>query len=111
MTLAEFYADERRRTSTEVSFGLEWTLDTDPHATYGVHWIERTREIYTLRGPQPPVEAGVNLVDTSPLRQVAREAFAVDVLGELDDVSVLDGWEDHMARRNSLEWVRGRLGS
>jgi len=55
VNVRQFYLDERRRTSDEATFGLEWTLDADPDARYGLHWIERTKEIYVLRGPTSPL--------------------------------------------------------
>jgi len=55
-TVKQFYADRGRSESAETTFGLEWTLDADPHVIYGLHWVEVTKEVYVLRGPQPPVD-------------------------------------------------------
>ena len=114
MSLSEFYADERRHRSREVSFGLGWTLDSDPYVIYSVHWIESTKEIYVLRGPQSPVEAyAPYFPNSSPPSFFANDAYEIIVLGRAEDEAVLrralDGWEAQMTRPNSLRWVRERL--
>jgi hypothetical protein len=114
MTVAAFYADDRRRRSREVSFGLEWTVTSDPHAIYGVHWIEETQEIYVLRGPEPPLDASAPFIpSSSPLIIFESDAYEVIVLGQAENEAVLrralDGWEAHMTGPNSLQWVRERL--
>jgi hypothetical protein len=114
MTLSEFYADERRRASREVLLGREWTIDSDPHVTYSLHWVEETEEIYVLRGPQAPAEIFTPFPPNSAASMfVANDAFEVIVLGRAEDEAVLrralDGWEGQMVRPNSLQWVRERL--
>ena len=114
MTVSEFYADQRRRASREVMFGREWTIDTDPHVIYSLHWIEETEEIYVLRGPQAPPEVFTPYPPNSsaPLF-IAGDAYEVIVLGCAADEAVirrtLDGWQEQMAQPNSLQWVRERL--
>lgn len=114
MTLAEFYADDRRRTSREASFGTAWSLDADPYVIYSVRWVEQTKEIYALRGPQAPVDAsGPYFGSTAPVVLFVDEAYEVIVLGRAEDEAVLrralEGWEAQMGRPNSLQWVRERL--
>lgn len=113
-TVKQFYADRHRSESAEVTFGLEWTLDADPHVIYGLHWIEVTKEVYVLRGPQAPIDPSpVYFGNTAGGVFVDENAYEVIVLGTaqsrqvLDEV--LDGWEDQMSRPNSLQWVRERL--
>lgn len=114
MTLSEFYADERRRTSAEVAFGHGWTIDSDPSVLYSLHWIERTGEIYVLRGPQSPAEVFTPFPPSSSAGVfIANDAYEVIVLGRAEDEAVLrralDGWEAQMGGPNSLQWVRERL--
>ena len=114
MTVSQFYADERRRASPEVTLGLEWRHDSDPEVIYGLHWIEQTKEIYVLRGPQAPPEAyAPHFPNSSPAVFIANDAYEVIMLGCAEDEVVLRralaGWEAEMARPNSLQWVRERL--
>lgn len=114
MTVAEFYADERRRASREVVFGREWTIDSDPSVLYSLHWIEDTEEIYVLRGPQAPAEIFTPYPPNSSAPPfISGKAYEVIVLGCAYDQGVLrlalDGWEEQMAQPNSLQWVRERL--
>ncbi|MDQ6749070.1 MAG: hypothetical protein M3010_13325, partial [Candidatus Dormibacteraeota bacterium] len=115
INVRQFYLDERRRTSREVTFGLEWTSDSDPDAIYGVHWIEATKEIYVLRGPMLPIFVrSINYAygGTIPPR-FADDEYEVIVLGTADsrtDIEqALEGWGDQVAKPNSLQWVREQL--
>ena len=114
MTVKQFYGDRRRAESAEITFGLEWTLDADPQVIYGLHWIEFTKEVYVLRGPQAPIDSSPPYFgNTAAGVFVGADAYEVIVLGTADSAQilgeVLDGWEHQMSRPNSLQWVRGRL--
>ena len=114
MTVSEFYADERRRASREVVFGREWTIDSDPRVIYSLYWIEDTKEIYVLRGPQAPPEIFTPYPPNSSAAPfIAGDAYEVIVLGRAADEAVLrrtlDGWEEQMGQPNGLQWVRERL--
>jgi hypothetical protein len=114
MTVKQFYADRDRSESAEIAFGLEWTLDADPHVIYGLHWIESTKEVYVLRGPQAPIDPSPPYFgNTAGGVFVDQDAYEVIVLGTADSgqtlAEVLHGWEHQMSRPNSLQWVRQRL--
>lgn len=95
-----------------MTLGLGWTIDSDPRVLYGLHWIEATREVYVVRGPQMPVSPFPVDPDL-PWLVVARDAYEAIVLGIVDSEellrSVLCGWELVMPEANSLQWVRTRL--
>src|SRR4051812_28266238 len=103
MTIKQFYDDDRRRQSDELTFGLDWTSATDSYAAYGLHWIRDTTEIYVLRGPR----------DTREPIFISEHAFEIILLGtaETEDVlaAAIDGWEAEMPKPDSLRWVRERL--
>ena len=114
MTLEQFYADDRRRRSPEVTFGLDWTSASDPYAAYGLHWISATKEIYVLRAPRVPINSVPPYFgDTAPPIFVSPDSYEVMVLGtaEAEDAlaAAIAGWEPEMAKPDSLRWVRERL--
>lgn len=112
--IQEFYAeDDRRRSSEEVTFGLDWTLQGDETVRYGLHWVEGTGEIYVLRRPELPVDVSPSHGSYGfPLR-AADDAYEVFVLGTADSretlTDAIEGWESAMPRRNSVQWIRQRL--
>lgn len=54
MRLEEFYdADERRRLSPEVAFGLAWTIGDPPSSLADLYWIQDTGELYLMHKPCP----------------------------------------------------------
>ncbi|HEV2760543.1 MAG TPA: hypothetical protein VGV86_13340 [Acidimicrobiales bacterium] len=113
MNVKEFYdEDDRRRRSREVAFGLGWTIDSDPFVLYGLHWIEETREIYVVRGPQIPQSPDAWDTDV-PFWPVMEDAYEAILLGWADSEeilhAVLDGWQHRMTEANGLQWVRIRL--
>lgn len=115
ISVRQFYLDERRRTSQEISYGLEWTLDRDPGAHYGIHWIEVTKEVYALRGPIPPAflqNTHYGGSATIP-PQFGDDQYQVVILGTVESKEILEkvlgGWQERMRRSNSLEWVEDRL--
>lgn len=115
MTVRDFYRDDCRRASAESTFGVEWTLDSDPTSLYGVHWIKDTKELYLLRGPiLPPFlpdNAGSRWSGIPP--RFAYDQYEVVLVGQARRASVvaraLKGWKDRMEEPNSLHWVLTRL--
>jgi hypothetical protein len=109
-----FYeADERRRTSEEVEYGDGWTDHADAHATYRIHWVADTGEIYAVREPHP---GGIlaRYLDEIDVDQADVEALSVEILGVADRSTVeaaLAGWPEAMAGRDGLAWARDRLRS
>ena len=115
LNVKQFYLDERRRASCEVAFGLEWTVSSDPDATYGVHWIEATKEVYVLRGPKSPIFLPNSLYGgaSTVAPRFADDEYEVIVLGKVASKEVLgealEGWEEQMAGPTSLQLIRERL--
>lgn len=114
MNIHEFYeADERRRTSEEVEFGDGWTEHADPHATYRIHWVADTGEVYAVREPHP---GGIlaRYLDELDVDQADVDALKVEILGAADRTAVetaLAGWPEAMGHRDSLGWARDRVGA
>jgi len=115
MTVPDFYRDDHRRASEESTFGVEWTMGSDPTGVYGVHWLKDTKELYLLRGPiLPPFlpdNVGSRWSGIPP--RYANDQYEVIVLGKARRASVveraLNGWRDRMGEPNSLHWVLARL--
>ena len=115
MTVHDFYGDDRRRGSEEVTFGVQWTLNTDPTGVYGVHWLKATKEIYLLRGamtpPFLPETFSGNWNNLHP--RFADDQYEVILLGKARRASVVEsalkGWRDRMSEPDGLRWVLGRL--
>jgi hypothetical protein len=90
-TLEAFYsADERRRRSGELDFGV-WWRDGSTWPTYRVSWIEATGELYAI------AQAG---------------SRRVEVLGHFGARGAVEaglrGWANQCGGPNSLAWVRRR---
>ncbi|MDA8359008.1 MAG: hypothetical protein M0Z95_22530 [Actinomycetota bacterium] len=118
MDIEEFYAsDERRRRSPEVELGRDW------RDRFGVrhelNWLEDTGELYVMREPVPREWAdpfgGVHFQGTHEVEQGEVEGMTVSVVGtvasrqEVDEA--LEGWEEAMARPDSVAWLVDRLRS
>jgi hypothetical protein len=110
MDIEEFYAaDERRRHSTELEFGRDWT-DEDGGRS-GVSWVEDTGELYLMREPS----AGVWGDGAGDLRArpVSAHALGVEVLGSVTGRAaiegVMSGWEQAMLRPDGVTWLRDRV--
>lgn len=55
MDIEEFYAaDERRRASEEIGYGMAWSSALDSDHLWDCWWVAATGEVYTLRKPSPP---------------------------------------------------------
>jgi len=98
MDIEEFYdQDPRRQSSDEVEFGREWS---ENGLRFEVAWIVDTGELYVMAEP-------------SGRRQVTTESVTVEVLGVVEGRdainAMLAGWQEAMAKPNSLAWVRGRI--
>jgi hypothetical protein len=112
VNISEFYAaDERRRTSEEIEYGDGWTDPGDAHATYRIHWVADTGEIYSVREPHP---GGIlaRYLDELDADQAGVDALIVDILGVTDQATAenaLADWPAAMGHRDSLEWARERV--
>lgn len=110
MDIEGFYAeDERRRQSPEAEYGTDWH-DADG-ARYELSWIADTGELYVMREPLTPMTE-------DPFGDVYRTSLPVDeltvaVVGWVPDEAqverILSGWEDAMAKPNSIAWLVDRL--
>lgn len=92
-TLEGFYtADERRRRSGEVDFGVWWTLPNS-HVTWRVSWVADTGELYAVASHHTGGrELGpVRLCGVFPTRQLVEE--------------VLEGWAERCGP-GGLAWLQ-----
>jgi hypothetical protein len=111
MNIEEFYsADERRRQSPEIELGTEW-FDAKGNR-YELSWVEDTGELYAMLELVPEADSwtpfGDIEVEDIPLdRVVVTVIGAVPTREELE--SVLDGWQQEMAKPNGVAWVAERL--
>lgn len=100
MDIEEFYdQDPRRQSSDEVEFGREWS---ENGSRFEVAWITDTGELYVMAEP-------------SGRRQVTTESVTVEVLAVIEGRDAIDavlaGWQDAMAKPDSLTWVRARVAA
>jgi hypothetical protein len=98
MDIEEFYdQDPRRRASDEIEFGREWS---EGERRFEVSWVADTGEVYVMAEPYSR-------------REISTESVTVEILGVVkgrDAInSVLAGWQEAMAKPNSLAWVRERV--
>jgi hypothetical protein len=98
MDIEEFYdQDPRRRASDEIEFGREWSANG---LRFEASWISDTGELYVMAEP-------------TSRHEISTESVTVEVLGIItgrDAInSTLEGWQEAMAKPNSLGWVRGRV--
>ena len=98
MDIEEFYDQApRRRASDEIEFGREWS---ENGLRFEVSWISDTGEVYVMAEP-------------TSRHEISTESVTVEVLGVIQGQdainSTLEGWQEVMAKPNSLEWVRGRV--
>ena len=111
MDIEEFYsADERRRQSAEVEFGTNW-FDAKG-SRYELSWVEDTGELYAMLEPVPEADSWTPFGDIE-VENVKVDTLVVIVLGTVgtrDGVEqILDGWADHMAEADGVQWVADRL--
>ena len=98
MDIEEFYdQDPRRRASDEIEFGREWS---ENDRRFEVSWVADTGELYVMAEPYSRHE-------------ISTESVTVEVLGVIEGREAIDsalaGWQEEMARPNSLAWVRERV--
>jgi len=112
MDIEEFYdADPRRRESEEIEYGRDWT---DANGTrVEVCYVVDTGELYSMQEPNAPIymdPVGDTIEPDLPMEALGVVVLAVIPTKEAAD-SLLDGWQQAMSGANSIEWVRGRVGS
>ncbi len=110
MDIEGFYdEDERRRQSEEIELGTEWH-DTDG-ARYELSWVADTGELYVMREPTVPMTEdpfGDLYRSNVPVGEIT--VAVVGWIPQRDTMEeVLRGWEDVMARPNSVSWIAERL--
>jgi hypothetical protein len=98
MDIEEFYdQDPRRRASDEIEFGREWS---EGGLRFEVSWVADTGEVYVMGEPYSR-------------REISTESVTVEVLGVINGQdainSTLAGWQEAMAKPDSLAWVRERV--
>jgi hypothetical protein len=108
--IEEFYdQDPRRRASDEIEFGTEWTDRQGVRCA--ISWIADTGELYAMAEPLEPL--GSDGIGDLYVQGMPTDVVTVEVLGScatLDDVEQrLQGWEEAMTQRGSLDWVRARV--
>lgn len=111
MDIEQFYsADERRRQSAEVEFGTNW-FDAKG-SRYELSWVEDTGELYAMLEPVPEADSWTPFGDIE-VENVKVDSLVVMVLGTVatrDGIEqILDGWADHMAEADGVQWVADRL--
>lgn len=88
-SLADLYADPRRRRSRERDVGLQWRARDG--TTYRAAWIEETEELYAV----------AHLDDSG-------RGGSVRILGRVPATQLdgsLRGWPDECGRPSSYEWL------
>ena len=115
MDIEEFYdADDRRRQSTEVELGTEW--HDAAGVRYELNWVQDTGEVYVMREPVPheweDPFGGIH-VNVGPGAPV--DAMTVQVVAQVATRELLEeifsGWQEVMARPDSVGWVVERIGA
>lgn len=116
MDIEEFYdEDPRRRSSAELELGRDW--HDGQGVRYELSWVEDTGELYVMREPVPEGWAtpfgGIHVWHAHSTDEEEIAGMTVAVLcviptrAEVD--SILSGWDEGMARPDSIEWLVGRL--
>lgn len=115
---AFYAADDRRRRSSELDFGVWWRAG---RTVYRLTWVEATGELIavqlTLATVQPfsmPAGAfGEFILGGLGVAVIGGEAESVTVLGVVRGREVverlLEGWADMCGERDSLAWVLERV--
>ncbi len=111
MDIEQYYsADERRRQSAEVEFGTNW-FDAKG-SRYELSWVEDTGELYAMLEPVPEADVWTPFGDIE-VEDVAVDSLAVVELGTIatraEVERILDGWEQHMAQPEGVEWIAEQL--
>jgi hypothetical protein len=118
-SVESFYAaDDRRRRSPELDFGVWWRLR---RLVYRLTWLDATGELVAVQLTPPRVtpftmpagELGELMLGGLGVAIIGGEAGAVTVLGVVegrDGVErVLEGWAEVCGGPDSLEWVLDRV--
>jgi hypothetical protein len=112
--LYDFFDNPHRQRSVVLDFGRGWRDVADDAATYSIHWIAGTGELYVIRTPD---DAPHRYVVPGLARVSSRwesEGLTVEVLGSFraraDLENTLRGWEEFMPLPDSLSWVREQVG-
>jgi hypothetical protein len=96
-SLAQFYADPRRRASRERDFGL-WWRDRSGRCACRAAWVESTGELYIAH-----------------LAWGGRPGGRVEQLGSAATPAELErllpGWRERCGEPGSLEWLRERCAA
>ena len=111
MDIEEFYdQDERRRESEELELGAGWQDGAGHH--FCLNYVVDTGEVYVMAMPDAEMiedPFGDIAVDTDePLDELTVKVLAVVPTADALHESIR-GWEEEMAKPNSLEWVRAGL--
>jgi hypothetical protein len=97
MRLEAFYdADERRRRSPEVAFGLAWTTGDPPSGLADLYWIQDTGELYLMHKPRP--REWLPVVDHERVREWV-EAVQDVAAGAVEEVEELFVPRHRLAKR------------
>jgi hypothetical protein len=110
MDIEEFYeADERRRRSEEIELGTDW--HDRQGVRYEVSWVADTGELYVMR--EPAARMSEDPFGDIFSGSVSVDTLTVAVVGWIPDrdhlEQVLAGWQDTMARDDSVSWLAARL--
>lgn len=103
---AFYRADERRRRSRELDFGV-WWYDTIDRVPWRVSWVAATGDVYIVRlGPARIVQgpAGLAILGGDENGPVIRIAV-IEIEAELE--RRLHGWPEHCGHPGGLAWVIG----
>ena len=111
MDIEQFYsADERRRQSAEIEFGTEWR-DAKGNR-YELSWVEDTGEMYTMLELVPEADSWTPFGDVE-VENLPVDRLVVMIIGFVPERAeverILDGWQDAMAKPDSISWVADRL--
>ena len=114
--IEEFYdADERRRRSAELELGRDWHDKSG--VRYELTWVEDTGELYVMREPVP-IETldpfgGIHVVGSHGVDEAEVQGMSVAIVGSVQSREALeravDGWEEAMAKPDSVAWLVERL--
>jgi hypothetical protein len=112
LDIEQFYdEDPRRRSSDEVEFGRDWSDAAGGRCE--ISWVVDTGELYVMSEPNAPIN--MDPVGDEYIERLPTESVTVVILGVVPDRAaldaVLDGWQQAMGTKNSVNWVRERLAT